>query len=238
MKVDVIPTVNEARVEKLTGRSVVVIDVLRCSSTIVTAFIAGCREIIPVETCGQAYSFRDEQTLLAGERFCKKVQGFDFSNSPTEIKDQQLGGKRLVISTTNGTRAIQKSAKSERSFIGSFLNGSSVARELLKYRKDVTLLCAGSRDEFALEDGLCAGFILSKMLELNPALELSDQAFILIAAYQHYESRLLELLLQSTTGKRLLQLGLADDIHWCAKIDVTVFVPVLKDERIFVHPGT
>ncbi len=235
LKVDVILTVNETRQDLLIGRTVIVIDVLRMSSTIISAFLSGVTEVFPVETSGQAYSLKDDHTLLVGERYCKKIQGFDLSNSPSELIKTKLNKHKIVITTTNGTNAISKAAKGENVFIGSFLNGTAVAKKALALQMDITLLCAGSRNEFALEDALCAGFIISKILAYCNA-ECSDLALMVYASYQQFKDELPALFTNTVTGARLKQFGFIEDLHYCAQQDICDFVPYLKNERIFVHP--
>lgn len=237
LKIDVILTVNESRQEQLLGRTVIVIDVLRMSSTIVAAFLNGSTEIYPVETSGQAYSMKDERTLLVGERFCKKIQGFDLSNSPTEIIKSKLDGKKIVISTTNGTNAILKATKGDEVLIGSFLNGNAVAQKAVQNKKDITLLCAGTRNMFALEDALCAGFIISSLLK-HCHIDCSDLAKMVYASYVHFKDDLLNILPKTVTGTRLQQFGLHQDVQYCAQRDICTIVPYLKNERIFVHPNS
>ncbi|MCK9909487.1 2-phosphosulfolactate phosphatase, partial [Microbacteriaceae bacterium K1510] len=105
MRIDVVPTVEEIRFEQISNRVVVILDVLRASSTIVTALANGFADVVPVETVGQAQACRGENTILAGERHCRKVSDFDYNNSPTALSKQNHQGKRLILTTTNGTRA-------------------------------------------------------------------------------------------------------------------------------------
>lgn len=235
IKVDIVPNVNETRVEHLLGKTVIVIDVLRSTTSIITAILNGCKEVYPVETSGQAFSLKDQDTLLVGERFCKKIQGFDLSNSPSELSEMDLSGKKIVISTTNGTIAIHKAAKGEHVLIGSFLNGTAVANEAIALKKDITLLCSGTRSQFAFEDALCAGFIISQLLTMIP-LECSDFAWMTLAAYENLKNEISVILPKTTTGTRLSQLGLIRDLEYCAQKDICDLVPYFKDERIFVHP--
>ncbi|CCQ94457.1 putative 2-phosphosulfolactate phosphatase [[Clostridium] ultunense Esp] len=239
MRVESIATVDEIKGEMIVGKTVVIFDVLRSSSTILAAFLAGVSEVIPVETLGKAFLLQNSETLLAGERYCKKISGFHFSNSPSELSSQSLQGKRLILSTTNGTRAIQKAMRGEHVLIGSFLNGSAVAQKVLQIGKELTLYCAGSRNEFAYEDGLAAGFLINKLFELSKdPLELSDFSQLLYDGYLQNINRIEEVLLKTATGKRLAQLGLTEDIRYSSRRDTIPLVPYLQEGRIFVHPET
>lgn len=235
MRVEAIATVNEIEAEKMIGKTVVMIDVLRSSSTILAAFMAGVTQVIPVETIGRALFLKDEATLLAGERFCKKITGFHFSNSPTEIASHDVKGKSMILTTTNGTRAMQRAQNANPLLIGAFLNGTAVAQKIIQVGKDVTLYCAGSRNEFALEDGLAAGFIIQKLRSISDGtVELSDFAQLLYDAYVKNEDRLEELLFHTATGRRLSHLGLDKDISFAAQRDITAILPQMRDGRIFV----
>lgn len=234
MKVDVIATVDEVKVEDIKNKTVIVLDILRATSTIVTALAHKAKRVIPVETIGQARQYREEDQLLAGERYCKRVAGFPFTNSPTEMSSSQIEGKTIVLTTTNGTRAIQKSIKAARVLIGSFLNGPTVARLAIELRRDITILCAGSRQKFALEDGLCAGYLLNEMTQLVSDLCIDDFGESMLAAFKYYEDQLPAVMHTTATGKRLVAVGSVDDIVFCSQKDVYSFVPVLKENAILI----
>lgn len=235
MKVEVVSNVDEVKWEDIKNKTVIVIDVLRATSTIVTALACGAREVIPVETLGQARQYRGEQYLLAGERYSKRVSGFPYANSPTEIQQAPLKGSTLVLTTTNGTRAIQKSLKADRVAMGSFLNGSACANWANTNQKDLTILCSGSRGKFALEDGMAAGYILNQLKENVIGLEIDDLGEAMIAAYEHHKDRLPEVLQTTATGCRLVQHGYLDDVLFCAERDRFRFVPIVQDSAIVLH---
>ncbi len=232
MKLDVVATVEEIRSDQIINHVVIMIDVLRASSSIVTALAAGFQSIIPVETIGQAHLLRSEKTRLAGERHCKKISDFDFNNSPTELKRAGLTGIDLILTTTNGTRAIQKADRASHLLIGCFLNASACMRHALSFYQDVTLYCAGTRQEFALEDGLAAGLLVHLARQLSPSLQLSDFAETLAASYLYQSPQLVERLRQSTTGKRLVQHHFGEDIELAAQRDLYQLVPFVKEGRI------
>ncbi|RXT13771.1 2-phosphosulfolactate phosphatase [Ammoniphilus sp. CFH 90114] len=234
MKIDVVSQVDELKMDEIKNRTVIVIDVLRASSTVVTALAHGADEVIPVETVGQARQFQGSRYLLAGERYGKRILGFPFSNSPTEMCTAPLSESSLVLTTTNGTRAIQKSLKADSVLIGSFLNGKACAELAGKFRRDVTILCAGSRQHFALEDGLAAGYILSLLLQQFPDAITNDLGQAMFAAYEYHKDHLTNTLQETATGKRLLQAGNLADIQFCSQIDIYPFVPFLKAESLTI----
>lgn len=235
MRIEVVPTVEEIRAEQITNRVVIVIDVLRASSTIVTALGNGFAAVVPVETIGQANALRTTDVCLAGERHCRKIPGFDFTNSPTELAAQTAAGRQLVLTTTNGTRAIQKAERAAHVLIGCFLNATACITHALSKQLDITLYCAGTRGEFALEDGLLAGLLISLAEKRVASLQLCDLGKALQASYLHLADRLPELLPLTTTGKRLVLHQLADDLAYCAQVDRYALVPYVTQKRILPH---
>jgi 2-phosphosulfolactate phosphatase len=229
MQIDVFSTVGEVRSEDLTQKTVIVIDVLRATSTIVSALANGSVAIHPMETVGQARAFAMEDTLLGGERFCKKIQGFDLGNSPLEYSPSVVAERRIVFTTTNGTRAIHKSLRGETILAGSFLNGNACANKALQLKKDVVIVCAGTKDHFALEDGLCAGYIIQRIRE-NAAqvTNVGDLGVAMYQAYLNVHGHLAETLLQCESGKRLSRIGYQDDVTYCSQVDLYTNVPVLR----------
>jgi 2-phosphosulfolactate phosphatase len=232
MRVEVVPVAGEIRHDQISNRVVVVIDVLRASSTIVTALHNGFSAVIPVETAGQALALRGEHSILAGERFCKKHPSFDFNNSPTALCTDQFLGKQLILCTTNGTRAIQKADRAHTLLIGCLLNATACITQALSYQLDITLYCAGTREEFALEDGIAAGKMVEHVKRLYPHIQICDLGEALHACYLHLADRLTEQLAQTTTGKRLVRHHFHEDIRFCGQLDHYTIVPVVKDRRI------
>ncbi|WP_134683160.1 2-phosphosulfolactate phosphatase [Brevibacillus migulae] len=235
MRLEVVPTVGEIKLEQISNRVVIVIDVLRASSTIVTALHQGFEAVIPVETAGQALSLRNEASILAGERYCKKHPSFDLNNSPTSLFQQEYGGKHLILSTTNGTRAIQKADRAHAVLIGCLLNATSCMKHALTYRLDITLYCAGTREEFALEDGLAAGLMIEIAKQSVPQAQICDLGEALHATYLQLAPKLPELLADTTTGKRLVRHQFQKDILFCGQIDFCTIVPTVKEGRILRH---
>ncbi|RNB58518.1 2-phosphosulfolactate phosphatase [Brevibacillus gelatini] len=237
MRIEVVPTVEEIRFDQISNHVVIVIDVLRASSTIVTALGNGFDCVIPVETIGQANSLRAADCLLAGERHCRKIPDFDCNNSPTEISATQTSGKRkrLVLTTTNGTRAIQKAERASALLIGCFLNATACIRHALSYHLDITLYCAGTRSEFALEDGLAAGLMIVQAQKALANIQTCDLGEALKGSYLYYADKLSEQLLKTTTGKRLVSHQFADDLRFCSQVDQFQLVPYVKDKRILPH---
>lgn len=235
MRIEVVPTVEEIRFDQISNHVVIVIDVLRASSTIVTALGSGFLSVVPVETIGQANSLRAADCILAGERHCRKIPDFDCNNSPTEIAARSKTGTQLILTTTNGTRAIQKAERAHSLLIGCFLNATACITHALTYNLDITLYCAGTRSEFALEDGLAAGLMIASAQQKSPHFHACDLGEALKASYLYFADRVGELMPHTTTGKRLMQYHFEDDVRYCAQIDRYRIVPYVKEKRILPH---
>ncbi|REK77354.1 2-phosphosulfolactate phosphatase [Paenibacillus paeoniae] len=236
MHVQVISSVNEACSANFHHKTAIVIDVLRATSTIVTALAAGAASIVPAETVMDAKSLQWPEDLLGGERFCRKIAGFDLGNSPKEYSENTVRGRRIIVTTTNGTRAIHKSTKADHVIAASLLNGEAAAKYALELRRDVVLLCAGSHDEFAIEDGLCAGLLIEELIKQHhDTVEVDDFGQAMHALYRDRSPWILRTLLQSQSGKRLVKLGLKEDVEDCAHMNTLDAVPFLLGERLILR---
>ncbi|TCS84020.1 2-phosphosulfolactate phosphatase [Tepidibacillus fermentans] len=241
MLVDVIPIVDEVKNENLYKKTVIIVDILRTSSTIITALANGIEWIIPAETIGQVKTIKNIETsaLLAGDRFSKKIQEFDLGNSPLEYTSLPLKNKKIILTTTNGTRAIQKAGKGEYIFIGGFLNGASCIQKALKLKRDIVILCVGNRNEFALEDGLAAGFLIDTLMKnSDQAYEINDFGKAVYGMYKYYEDKLTDILKTTETAKRLTQLGFGDDIHFSSQINYYSVCPKYDPSKNMIKPSS
>ncbi len=238
MQIDVVLTVDELRQDQIINHTVIIIDVLRASSTIVTALHKGFSMVYPVETIGQALSLFDSDTILAGERHCKNIHDFHYNNSPTQLLQSEPNQKKLILTTTNGTRAIQKAHRGAGILIGCFLNATACIQEALSRPLDITLFCAGSRHKYAHEDGLAAGLLIHHAKSLVPNMRICDLGITLENSYQQCAHSLHEQLRNSTTGKRLLSLNYDEDVSFCSQVDQFELVPIVKDRRILSLSST
>ncbi|HEY0828169.1 MAG TPA: 2-phosphosulfolactate phosphatase [Bacilli bacterium] len=237
MQLDCLSTVNEACTDDFFTRTVIVIDVLRATSTIVTALEYGSTGVIPVASIDEARSIQRHDDLLGGERFCKKIIGFDFGNSSYEYMNPEIEGKRLIITTTNGTRALEKYKDAAHVIAGSMLNAAVCAQAALQFKKDILLVCAGTLDHFCLEDGLCAGLIINELLyRSSTSLELNDFAVSMHLAYKQAKDHLVETMLQCSNGLRLTRLGFREDVIYCSQIDQIQLVPILESGMMVPFP--
>ena len=237
MMINVIPTVDEVKGDDLFQKTVIVVDILRTSSTIITSLANGSGFIYPVETIGQAKMLKDkEKALLAGERYYKKINGFDLGNSPIEYTKEVVDKKAIILSTTNGTRTISKALKGDQVLIGGFLNGLECMKQAISNKRDIVILCAGDKSEFSLEDGLAAGFLIdqAKKLSLEP-VTMTDMAMAMYGVYKYYEHNLLDVLATTESGKKLIALGYGEDIIHSSKTNIYSICPYVDhDHKIMI----
>ena len=219
------------------GTHVVMIDVLRASSTIVHACANGIERIIPVcqveDATRLAPTLEKKKTLLGGEREGRKIEGFDLGNSPLEYASKAVKGKTLIFSTTNGTVAIAQSAAAKEIVVGCFLNLGAVVTYLLSLRpKKVAILCAGNQGQLALEDFVCGGLMVRRLSDgYRGKLVLNDGA-VSAGALADTMTDIGEVVRNSAHGRRLADLGFQDDLEFCSRIDKYGTVPVVIDGRI------
>jgi len=244
-----LPQLVEPR--EMAGGTVVVIDVLRASTTIVYALEAGATEVIP---CSELDAAREmvrrlpaSEALLGGERDGLPPEGFDLGNSPEHYTADRVGGKKVVFTTTNGTRAIGRARRARRILLGAFVNAAAVVERLLT-EDHIHLLCAGTRGELSRDDVLVAGMLVERLerqsgrvyqqnAQAITARETWLHAFALPQAIggEPLEPECLAARLRETEGGRdLVALGLQDDILAAAQIDRFLGVPELDldDQRI------
>lgn len=224
---------------ELQGRLVVVIDVLRASSTIVVALANGARTVIPFDSTDEVItrskSFERSEVILAGERKMRTVPGFDLGNSPSEFTPEIVGGRTILFSTSNGTSALLAIQGARDVLIGSFLNFSAVlamVRSACRSGIDVALVCAGSDGQFALEDAVCAGHFVRGMTKRLANVALNDAARIASLADRRYAADLRRVFEESSHGRALADAGYGEDLLLCASVDTHPVVPVYADRQI------
>jgi len=228
--------------DELAGDAVVVLDVLRASTTICFALAAGAREVIPCLEINDARELAlkiGSDAVLGGERAGKKINGFHLGNSPREYVEDNVQGKTIVFTTTNGTRALQACVAAERVLIGSFVN-MQIAIEVAAQHERVHLLCAGTDGKIAREDVLLAGAMAETVMLHHLALTTNDETQIAIDAWQavtrgtHDAQTIARCLRASGGGRNLQAIGHADDIRVAAALNMVPVVPKLdrRDWRI------
>jgi 2-phosphosulfolactate phosphatase len=238
VKLDVVFTPAELGGAGVGQRTVVVIDVLRATSTVLEALVNGARDVLPVESVEQAVRKAQEigrdQAILCGERDVERIGGFELGNSPLEFVPEKVAGRTLVMTTTNGTRAILLGSAGNRCLIGSYLNAHATAAALAQGGNDALLLCAGREGRFALEDAVCAGIIARETLRLDGSRrpEMNDAARAAALLARRFGDRLPEFLPRTAAGRHLVRMGRRDEVEFCATRDRYEQVPRVQDRRI------
>ena len=212
---------------------VVVVDVLRATSAMVTAFYHGVESIIPVATVEEAKEYKAKGFLAAAERDGMVLEGFEIGNSPFCYMGDDVKGKTIVITTTNGTKAITV-AKEDAStiLIGSFLNLNYLAEHLSTLNKNVLVLCAGWKDKFNLEDTLFAGGLSQALINKFHYETDCDSAIAGMHLYDIAKSNINRFLENSSHRKRLKRLELEQDIEYCLTLDTCPVIPYLHQGEL------
>lgn len=211
---------------------VVVIDVLRATSAICSGFHNGVNAIIPVSTIEEAKLYQEKGYLVGAERGGEIVEGFDFGNSPFSYMKKSLKGKDIVLSTTNGTRAINIAKGAPHVVIGSIINLNALVKWLLKTNKNIVCLCAGWKDKFNLEDTICAGAICSELILTGKYTSDEDSSVAAKYLFQTSKQNYFGFLKSSSHRRRLKKLNLNKDIKYCLIPNQVEVVPILKDDRL------
>lgn len=212
-----------------TNKTTVVIDVLRATTTIVTALANQAKEIIPVSAIEFAMKVSGDtfsgQTLLAGERNTQKIDGFSLGNSPLEFTTEIVKGKSIVFYTTNGSKAIVKAKYSSTLIISSFLNVSSVAKSISK-SEDIVILCSGNNGLFSFEDSVCAGALIDELFEISGDINIDDASKTCLFLYLKNKKRLKKMLSETEHGIKLVDSGFDKDIEYASQKNIFNIVPL------------
>ncbi|MEO7932423.1 MAG: 2-phosphosulfolactate phosphatase [Chthoniobacterales bacterium] len=214
----------------LTRITAVVFDVLRATSTMTTALESGASAIYPAKDIAEAHAFRAKypHALLGGERHGEKIEGFDLGNSPLEYRD--LAGREIISTTTNGTIALRAVAHAQTVIAGALLNIRAVANYLATHPpEELLLVCAGTGRDFAIEDGLAAGALLS---ELTFDFHSDDAAKMLLALWRSHASDPFAALADSRNGRRLIERGRSAEVEWCSQVSVCATAGILSGEAL------
>jgi len=226
--------------ELLAGSVAVVIDVLRATTTIIHALAAGCVAVWPIAEVEEARRIADGmragRVLLGGERNGMPPPGFDLGNSPSEYTCVRCKGTTLVLTTTNGTRALLRAAAAARTLIAGFVNYSAVCEQLAEETCPIDIVCAGYHGEAALEDALLAGALVEFLCE-HQAVALNDAARLAWDCFEHH-GRVLDGALEiSAGGVHLRRLGYDEDIRAAARVDQFALVPEVRHDPLRVEIG-
>jgi 2-phosphosulfolactate phosphatase len=236
MQINVLQSTKAINTDVIVNQTVIVIDVLRATSNMITALMYGCKEIVPLETVEEAKKLKATGDLLGGERNCLKLPDFDLGNSPYEYMTSYVQDKRILMTTTNGTRVIQQANSAKHVLAGAFINARACAIAAMELGENIVILCAGTNDAFSWEDGLCAGLIVHELQQItNHPFQVNDFGLCMLSSYLEVEQKLIQVLLECANGKKLDLLGFAADILYCAKVNISDSVPIFWDGILISH---
>lgn len=210
-------------------KNVVVIDVLRATSTINTILFSGAKSVKPVESLEECMKLKENGYIVMAERMGKKVEGFDYGNSPSKIEKNLFADRDVGIATSNGTKAIVKTKGSKITLISSFLNLSKVIEYLNTNSRDTLLVCSGWKGSTNLEDTMCAGAIVAGLENYDYE---SDTVVIAKKLYEQSKDDILSSMKKSSHAKRLSGYDNMKDIEFCSEIDKQEILPYLDGDQI------
>ena len=238
-QIDVVLTADGVNPDRLAGASALVIDVLRASTTIVTALANGAASVEPVATVDEARARKaalGPAAILAGERHSDPPEGFDLGNSPLEFTAVRVRGRRIVMTTSNGTRALTAARHARAVGVAAFVNATAAATWACAQGNDVVLVCAGELGAPSLEDQACAGVLVARLAAEAPAAALSAAARDAQALGQRYAKDLERLARDAPHALSLARKGREADIAACLTLDTTTVVPVLDVDKLISGP--
>jgi 2-phosphosulfolactate phosphatase len=218
---------------QVTGKTVVVIDILRATSSMCVAFKTGVNKILPVSTPEECSLFKDFDFLCAAERNAVKLPGFDMGNSPFEFQNPLIKDRNIAFTTTNGTKAIKQSKElgAAQIVLGSFLNLDVLCKWLMHQPNDIILLCAGWKDKVNLEDTLFAGAVIAQLknnitLHCDSGL-MAEQLYISMKDSLEVDVR------KSSHAQRFKALHAAeDDVQFCLQLNSAPVLPIMQGEYL------
>ncbi len=229
-KIDVCFSPNLLNLYNLEEKIVIVVDILRATSCMVAGLASGVKSITPVASLEECANLMKQGFVGAGERNGHKVEGFDLGNSPFEYMSEALKGKKIAMTTTNGTQALVLSKGASQILIGAFLNLSFLANCLKNQSGDVLIVCAGWKGKFCIEDTLFAGALAKELA--NDFYSEDDSALAAQTLYEIAKDNMYNYLLQSSHYKRLSHLEGGRDVEFCIQKDKFEVIPILKGQEI------
>ena len=229
MRIDVAPTADAVVPADLGGVTALVIDVLRASTTIITALASGCDAIVPVadplDARRRAAEMWNGGALVAGERQGEPIPGFDLSNSPVEFQSPHVRGKTVYFTTSNGTRALLAARAATAIGVAAFVNVTAAATWAAGAGRDVAIVCAGSHGARSLEDWACGGLVVERILAAVPTAVLTEAARDALDTGRLYAADVGRLKRDAPWARRLIAAGRSADVDACLRLDTTKLVP-------------
>lgn len=233
--IDVCLTRELLHLYDLEDKVVVIVDIFRATSCIVTGLANGVKRIVPVASPEECKELQQQGFVAAGEQLGLKVEGFDIGNSPLSYLNSGMKGKSVALTTTNGVKALKQSESAQQIVIGAFLNLTTVADYLKSQERDVLVVAAGWRGHFNLEDSLFAGALVEKAIENDDFEFQTDSAWAALNLYQNSKNDLNQALSNANHYQRLLTFDCQKDIDFCLSIDTYTCLPILKNGEIVVE---
>lgn len=241
MDAEVFLTYSNVSDADVRGRTVVVIDVLRACSTIVTALDRGARAVLPVPDMAEAGKIAGnldpDVYRLGGERHGEKIEGYHLGNSPIEYSQDVVEDRDIILNTTNGTRALSHAKEAEHLVAACFLNAGRVVDFVQEVDDAVTIVCAGRQNRLALEDTLCAGLILDRLWHSEKPDVVTDSAHTAFTLYDTDRDHLFSALRGANHAEELVSQGRADDLDYCFQLDECPVLPYYTDNRLLLADG-
>jgi 2-phosphosulfolactate phosphatase len=238
VRLDVFFTPNQVKPIETAGRLVVIVDVLRASTTVATALGNGARTVIPVEGADEVINrsreFTRSQILLAGEQKMYPIAGFDIGNSPQAFTPAVVEGKTILITTTNGTKTLMGVQNARDIVIASYVNFTAVLammRVAASSNTDIAIICAGEEGSFTLEDSACAGRYV-RAIPKRAGIQTNDAAAASVVIEKKYGDNIAKVFKESTHGQALASAGFGDDLAAAAEVDSYPVVPIYQDRQI------
>jgi len=223
--------------DKLANKSLVLIDVLRASTTICQSLQSGAKAVIPVEQSGEAAELRSkigvEDSILCGERNGIKIENFDLGNSPREYTSEKVKDKTVILTTSNGTKTYARSKYASLTLAAGIVNLKCVYARIIKEKNDLAIICAGNDGVFSIEDTLCGGMLIDMICKNHDSkIELSDSASLASLLYDTNRDRLKDAVKSGKHGNYLNEIGFGEDVALAAEPNSIPILPVYKNNRI------
>ena len=244
MRVDVAFTPAGLNLPEFQGRTVFVVDILRATTTICAALSHGARAVIPVgsteEALRLAQTIGSADVLLAGEQNCVTIPGFQLGNSPLEMTESTVRGKTLVVTTSNGTKALLACHSAGAVYPTAAVNltaAAEKAREVLETEHHILIVCAGRDGAFSLDDAYCAGRLIAALWgDRKPRRALNDAGLACLDLVRRYGDNWLRPLAYSRAGRELIKLGFRNDLREAARLDAYPVLPHYHERRVTLQP--
>ena len=221
------------------ARLVLIVDVLRASTTVATALGNGAKTVIPLEApddvITRSREFHRSQIILAGEQWMHPISGFDLGNSPQAFQPKVVEGKTILITTTNGTRTLLGVQGARDIVIASYVNFTAVLAMMkvaARSNTDIAIICAGEEGSFTLEDAACAGRYVRAIPKRADSVQVNDAASASVLIEKKYGDNIAKVFKESAHGQALQEAGFGDDLAAAAEVDAYPVVPIYQDRQI------